>query len=78
VAAVLTEHHVKRLLAVSLERQESSRTKYIGRGRGGPKRPKTTAWSIRYQITTGARNKAAIAERVAPLGWQVQVTNVAE
>src|SRR5436305_14656054 len=32
-------------------------------------------WDIRYQITTVGRDEAAIAERVAHLGWQVQATN---
>jgi transposase len=78
VAAVLAQHQVEGLLEVSWERHQTSRTKYVGRGRGGSHRPKTTAWSIRYQITTVARNEAAIADRVARLGWQVQVTNVPE
>jgi transposase len=75
VAAVLAEHQVEGLLEVSWERQETSRTKYVGPGRGGPKRPKTTAWDIRYQITTVRRDQAAIRHRVERLGWQVQVGN---
>jgi transposase len=75
IAAVLAEQDVEGLLEVSFERRETSRTKYVGRGRGGPNRPKTTHWNIRYQITTVRRNDPAIAERVARLGWQVQVTN---
>jgi transposase len=76
VAAVLAEHDVAGLLEVSWERQETSRTKYIGRGRGGPDRPKTTEWDIRYQITTVRRHEPAIGHRVERLGWQVQVSNV--
>ena len=78
LAAVLAEQDVEGLLEVSFERQETSRTKYVGRGRGGPNRPKTTQWDIRYQITAVRRNDPAIAERVARLGWQVQVTNAPE
>jgi transposase len=74
-AAVLTEHEVQGLLEVRWEREETSRTKYVGPGRGGPDRPKTTEWSVRYQITTARRDEAAIRERVAHLGWQAQVTN---
>ena len=77
VAAVLAEHDVEGLLEVSWERQETSRTKYVGRGRGGPNRPKTTEWDVRYQITTVRRDEAAIRHRVERLGWQVQVTNLA-
>jgi transposase len=76
VAAVVAEHQVDGLLEVSFEREETGRTKYVGRGRGGPNRPKTTRWDIRYQITVVRRNEAAIQHRVARMGWQVQVTNV--
>jgi transposase len=76
VAAVLAEHDVAGLLEVSWERQETSRTKYIGRGRGGPNRPKTTEWDIRYQIATVRRDEPAIGHRVERLGWQVQVSNL--
>ena len=48
-----------------------------GPGRGGPKRRKTTQWSVRYQITSVARDDAAIERLVARMGWQVQVTNAA-
>ena len=75
VAGVLAEHQVEGLLEVNWEREETSRTRYVGRGRGGPDRPKTTRWDIRYQITTVNRNGMAIQERVARMGWQVQVTN---
>ena len=77
VAAVLAEHEVVGLLEVAWAREETSRTQYVGPGRGGPDRPKTTEWTIRYQITTVRRDEAAIQERVARMGWQVQVTNVA-
>jgi transposase len=75
VAGVLAEHQVEGLLEASWERQETSRTKYVGRGRGGPNRPKTTQWDIRYQITTVKRDDTAIPRRVARMGWQAQVTN---
>src|SRR5262249_46506477 len=76
VATVLAEHDVAGLLEVNWERQEASRTKYIGRGRGGPNRPKTTEGDIRYQITAVRRHEAAIGQRVERLGWQGQVSNV--
>jgi transposase len=75
VAAVLAEHEVVGLLEVSWERHETSRTKYIGRGRGGPNRPKATEWDVRYQISAVRRNEPAIGHRMERLGWQVQVTN---
>jgi transposase len=78
VAAVLAEHQVEGLLEVSFEHQQTSRTKYVGRGRGGPNRARTTRWDIRYQITAVRRVAEAIGQRVARMGWQVQVTNVPE
>jgi transposase len=76
VAAVLAEHRVEGLLEVKSQPQETSRTHYVGRGRGGPNRPKKTEWSVRYQITTVERIEAVIRHQVQRLGWQVQVTNV--
>jgi transposase len=75
VNAVLAEQDAQGLLTVSWERQETSRTHYVGPGRGGPNRPKATQWSVRYQITAVTRNDAAIERLVARMGWQVQVTN---
>jgi transposase len=78
VAAVLAEYRVEGLLEVKYETQETNRTKYVGRGRGGPNRPKKTEWSVRCQITTVGRVEEAIRHQVERLGWQVQVTNVPE
>lgn len=76
VNALLAEEGATELLTVSWERQESSREHYVGPGRGGPKRPRTTQRSVRYQITLVTRDGAAIERLVARMGWQVQVTNV--
>jgi transposase len=75
VNALLAEQDAQGLLTVSWERQETSRTHYVGPGRGGPNRPKATEWSVRYQITAVTRNDAAIERLVARMGWQAQVTN---
>ncbi len=77
VHAVLAEQGATGLLTVTWERQEASREHYVGPGRGGPKRRKTTDWSVRYQITAVTRDDAAIADLVARMGWQAQVTNAA-
>jgi transposase len=76
VAAVLAEHEVTDLLEVEWTYEETIRTQYVGRGRGGPDRPKKTKRTIRYQITTVQRNDLAIQERRLRMGWGVQVTNV--
>jgi transposase len=75
IAAILAEYDVVGLVHASYERQETSRTKFVGRGRGGPNRAKKTETTVRYQITTVQRDEATIEERVARLGWQVQATN---
>jgi hypothetical protein len=64
IAAILTEHDVAGLLQVRFERQETSQTKFVGRGRRGPNRPKKTEWNIRYQITAVQRNADAGAAGV--------------
>src|SRR3954453_22591474 len=75
VNALLAEEGAQGLLTVTWERQETSREHYVGPGRGGPRRRKTTERSVRYQITSVARDGAAIDQLVARMGWQVQVTN---
>src|SRR3954447_1253885 len=77
VNALLAEEGAQGLLTVTWEREEAVREHYVGPGRGGPKRRKTTERSVRYQITSVARDGAAIERLVARMGWQVQVTNVA-
>ena len=76
VQAVLAEHEVEDLLEVAWTHEETSRTRYVGRGRGGPARPRKTELKIRYQITTVRRKQEAIGYREARMGWRVQVTNV--
>jgi transposase len=77
VNALLVEQNATGLLTVTWERQETSREHYVGPGRGGPRRRKTTQRSVRYQITSVTRDEAAIEHLVARMGWQVQVTNLA-
>ena len=49
--ALLAEQGATGLLKVTWERQETIRERYVGPGRGGPKRRKTTERSVRFQIT---------------------------
>jgi transposase len=78
VKALLTEQNATELLTVTWERQETVRQRYVGPGRGGPNRRQATERVVRYQITSVRRDEAAIERLVARMGWQVQVTNVAE
>jgi transposase len=75
VKTLLAEQGATGLLTVNWERQETVREHYVGPGRGGPNRRKTTKRVVRYQITAVTRDETAIARRVARMGWQVQVTN---
>lgn len=74
ISQVLERYGVTGLLIVTWERQETTVTRYLGRGRGGPQRPTRTESRVRYVITGVQRNEPAIAARRARLGWRVQVT----
>jgi hypothetical protein len=75
VATVLAQYDVAGLLRVTWERQETTVTRYVGRGRGGPDRPTRTSVQVRYVITGVLRDETAITARRHRLGWRVQVTN---
>lgn len=75
INTVFERHEVKGLLAVKWERQEHTRTHYVGRGRGGAQRQKRTHTEVRYVITAVARQEAAILARQQRMGWRIQVTN---
>ena len=74
-AAILKEHHVEGLLAYTFERQEKRLTKYIGRGRGTPDRPKQEIVTVRYQVTAVTRQEDVIGEHKKTLGWRAYVSN---
>ena len=73
--AVLKAHDVEGLLSYTFERQEKRQTKYLGRGRGSPDRPKQEIVSIRYQMTGVTRQEAAITALQKTFGWRAYVTN---
>jgi transposase len=75
IVQVLQHHDVTGLLDIQWERHEHTITRYVGRGRGGPERPKRTEGQTRYGITSVTRDHEAIAARRHRLGWRVQVTN---
>ena len=73
VAAIEEKHRVAGLLTVAWQLEEQRQSRYRGRGRGGPGRPKYTATKVRYVITEVQGNEAAIEEAKARQGWRVQV-----
>jgi transposase len=75
IARVLERHDVAGLLTAMWERHETTVTRYVGRGRGGPERPTRPQVQVRYALTEVRRNEEAIATRRHRLGWRVQVTN---
>lgn len=76
VDQILQRHKVADLLAVAWQRQETSVTRFVGRGRSGPNRPTRTDVQVRYQITAVQRNEAAIQARKQHQGWRFYVTNL--
>ncbi len=67
---ILKAHDVADFLTYTFERQEKRDTKYVGRGRGHPNRPKREVVTVRYQITAVARQEEAIAAHQKMLGWR--------
>lgn len=73
--AIFKAYEVEGLLAYTFERQEKRQTKYIGRGRGNPQRPKQEIVTVRYQITAVTRQAEAIAAYQKTLGWRAYVSD---
>jgi len=73
--AILQAQDVAGLLSYTFERQEKRRTKYLGRGRGSPDRPKQELVTVRYQMTAITRQQDAIAALQKTFGWRVYVTD---
>lgn len=72
---ILKDHEVEGLLSFAFERQEKRQTRYIGRGRGNPERPKREIVTVRYQVTAVTRQEEAIAVLQKTLGWRAYVTD---
>ncbi len=73
--AVLVKHHVVGLLTYSFRRESEQTVKFVGRGRGGAKRPQQVSERVRYQLTAVTRNEETIADLVATLGWRAYASN---
>lgn len=72
---ILKAHNVEGFLTYTFERQEKRQSKYIGRGRGTPDRPKQEIVTVRYQITAVIRQEEALAAHQKTLGWRAYVSN---
>ena len=73
--AVLKANNVEEFLTYTFERQENSKTKYIGPGRGNPDRPTQDIVTVRYQVTAVTRQEEALENYKKTLGWRAYVSN---
>ena len=73
--AILKVHDAEGLLSYTYERQEKRRTKYLGRGRGGPERPQQEIVTVRYQMNAIIRQEEAVAVLQKTFGWRTYVTD---
>jgi transposase len=73
--AILKAQDVEGLLSYTFERQEKRQTRYLGRGRGSPARPKQELVTVRYQITAVTRQEEAIAALQKTFGWRAYATD---
>ena len=76
IATVEQQYRVSGLLAVTWQREETSLTRYVGRGRAGPTRPTRTELTVRYVVTDVDLQEEVITRQQERLGWRVQVTNL--
>lgn len=76
VTQVLQEEDVVGLLNVQWQERSEVCQRYVGRGRGGPKRKRVQEVKVRYEVTVVQRKPQEIEVRKERLGWRVQVTNV--
>ena len=61
---------------MSWQKEEQVKTRYVGRGRGGPHRSTRIEKQVRYVVTGILRKEAEITAAKYRLGWRVQVTNL--
>ncbi|MCP4402812.1 MAG: hypothetical protein GY801_36605 [bacterium] len=73
---MLQKHRVEDFLTYEYDKEVERETKYVGKGRGSPKRERKTIEKIRYHMTNVSRNTAKIADEVKTYGWKVSVTDV--
>jgi transposase len=75
IDTVLTDHRVHGLLRVAWEKQSERKTQYVGRGRGSASRGTRVIETVRYHITSIARQGDTIAALTQRFGWKAFVTN---
>ena len=76
--AILANAHVSDYLSYTFGREQTVKTRYVGRGRGSATRQKRQVRTTRYQITAVIRDEAAIMAAFCGMGWQLYATNLPE
>lgn len=72
---LLKQYRVTGILTYRLERIARTCVKYVGRGRGGPDRPKQTVETVRYDLTEVGLDEEALKNQRSLLGWRAFVSN---
>jgi transposase len=73
--AILSRFEVQDYLHYNFQREQTTTTCLVGRGRRGPKRTRRTLTKVRYVITGVQRDQAAITAACWRLGWRLYATN---
>ena len=76
--AILATSRVGEYLHYTAACEESTQTRYIGRGRGSANRQTQEKSTVRYQITQVIRDEEAIDQAFCQMGWKLYATNQPE
>lgn len=77
ITKIVEGHRVGGLLKIEYEKQVEQKKKYVGQGRGSVNRETTVVETVRYQITSVARDEEKITDEKTRFGWKAFVTEVA-
>ena len=78
IETILEKPRVTGLIAVDYEKQTSSKTQFVGKGRGSKNRQTQVIKTVRFSITSVTRNEEAINDAKERFGWKAFVTNKTE
>ena len=73
---IVEGHRVENLLKIQYEKQVEQKKKYVGKGRGAVNRETIVVETVRYQITSVARDEEKIADEKTRFGWKAFVTDL--
>ncbi len=76
--AILAKYKVADFLHYTYHRDESVKTRYIGRGRGSANRQKRQVTTVRYHMTKVTRDEAMIHQAYQRMGFRLYATNQPE